>query len=286
MSTVTNERLFIPQTLREALDLLAEDSAITPIAGGTWLMRAPLRGEPLPGRCLAIGAIDELAGVQIEEATVTIGAGVSHAALARAVDGVPDLRGLGQAAMKSANPAIREVATVGGNLATGGFPAADLVPALLAMDAEVIVAHRDREERVPMTRFLEREPRVPPGSLLTGVRVARRRQSSGHARLTMRTAGDYAVAIVSLCLGLQEGGTITEARVAVGSVEPTPRRWTELEQALAGSRADAATAAQAADSLVAGFNGRDGVEAPGWYRTRVLPTLVRRAFEAALPRTA
>ena len=70
--------------------------------------------------------------------------------------------------------------------------------------------------------------------------------------------------------------------MAVGSVEATARRWPELERRLAGLALDPDTAAAAAEAELGAFTGRDGVEAPGWYRVQVLPTLVRRAVHAAL----
>ena len=70
--------------------------------------------------------------------------------------------------------------------------------------------------------------------------------------------------------------------IAVGSVEPSARRWERLEAALLGRPLDAAAAARTAAELADEFSGRDGVDAPGWYRVSVLPSLVRRAVSAAL----
>jgi carbon-monoxide dehydrogenase medium subunit len=74
---------------------------------------------------------------------------------------------------------------------------------------------------------------------------------------------------------------IETARIAVGSVERVARRWERLEACLVGSPMDAHLAAEHAASLSDEFHGRDDVAAPGWYRRQVLPTLVRRAIQAA-----
>ncbi len=71
------------------------------------------------------------------EDRVSFGASVTHAALAKAIAGLPGLEGLAAAATGAANPAIRRVATVGGNLCALDFAAADLVPTLLALDARL-----------------------------------------------------------------------------------------------------------------------------------------------------
>jgi carbon-monoxide dehydrogenase medium subunit len=96
----------------------------------------------------------------------------------------------------------------------------------------------------------------------------------------LRKAGDYPVAIVSIAVTLDPRGVVKSARVAVGSVEPVARRWRRLEADLNGQPLDPNLAADRAESLCGDFQGRDGVEAPGWYRVKVLPNLVRRAIGA------
>ena len=75
---------------------------------------------------------------------------------------------------------------------------------------------------------------MPPGWLLTRAFVPRAARLSAHARLPLRKAGDYPVAIVSVSLERMEDGRARSARIAVGSVEPVARRWPALEQALEG----------------------------------------------------
>jgi carbon-monoxide dehydrogenase medium subunit len=96
----------------------------------------------------------------------------------------------------------------------------------------------------------------------------------------LRKAGDYPVAIVSMAVALGPDGLVSSASVAVGSVEPVARRWRRLEADLVGHRLDSQWAADKAESCAGDFHGRDGVEAPGWYRVKVLPALVRRAIDA------
>jgi aerobic carbon-monoxide dehydrogenase medium subunit len=96
----------------------------------------------------------------------------------------------------------------------------------------------------------------------------------------LRVAGDYPVAIVSLAASVSADGVVGSARVAVGSVEPVARRWRRLEADLIGRPLDSRWAAERAESYSGDFRARDGVEAPGWYRVKVLPSLVRRAVEA------
>jgi len=269
--------VFMPGSIAEALALVAENNAV-PLAGATWILRAPLRREPLADAYVALRDVAALRAVEIREHEISIGAAVTHAALAAALHGLPGCAGLAQAAAQAANPAVRRVATVGGNLCAVGFAASDLAPALIAAGAEVEIAAAGAASRRAVEAFLAERANLPRGWLLTCVFAPRSARLSAHARLPLRKAGDYPVAIVSVSLERTEQGLARSARIAVGSVEPVARRWPSLEQALEGRPIEADAAAALARERADEFTGRDGVEAPGWYRTQVLPNLVRSAF--------
>ncbi|MDF2230981.1 FAD binding domain-containing protein [Albimonas sp. CAU 1670] len=272
--------LLIPATIPAALEAQAAGARL--LAGGTWLMRAPLRGEALSGDFAALHAIEELQRLDLSPQGAEIGAAVSHARLAQALDGLPDLAPLAVAAGASANPGVRRAATLGGNLCAVDFPAADLACALLALEADVDLERLSGPGRLPLARFLETRAEALPGALVAGVRIPRRPGRLGaHVRLPLKRAGDYPVAILSLTADLVDG-RLARPVVAVGSVEAAPRRWPELEAALEGAAPDPAAGATAAAGLLGGFAPRDGVEAPGWYRVEVLPALVRRALGALI----
>ncbi len=273
------DRLFIAATsIEEALTARRQGAVV--LAGGTWMMRDPRRGEAVPGSIVALHRIPALSTVEISSDSIAIGALVTHAALAGALHGVTGFEGLAVAAEHAANPGIRRVATVGGNLCTMGFPAADLIPALLVCDAIVEIETVDGPKHVAIAEFLKDRPSLLADAILTKVHLRRDLTASTHIRLPMRKAGDYPVAIVSIAV---DAGR--RCRIAVGSVEPVARRWPALEQAFAaepgGFPADADRAAALALEHN-NFQGRDGVDAQGWYRRQVLAPLVKRAV-AALP---
>jgi carbon-monoxide dehydrogenase medium subunit len=281
MVTHTSGSVYVAPSLMAALDALDEGGAETaPFAGGTWIMRAPLRHEPLKSRYVAIGKIPELHAIKVEADVVELGAAVTHAALAAALAELPEFDVLTAAANRSANPAIRTMATIGGNLATTAFAAADCVPALLCLDAEVEIASRSDRERITLENFLRMRSTLAPGRLLQRIIVPRRRRKTVHARLPLRRAGDYPTAIVSLAVSVDDAGRVQTARIAVGSVEPVARRWERLEAALVGHPLNSERAAKAAAELADEFSGRDSADVPAWYRVRVLPSLVRRAVAA------
>ena len=274
-------------SLQDALAALDERGAQgQAIAGGTWLMRATLRGESTDRAYVSLCAIEALKQVVVTHAQVEIGACVTHAGLASALASLPEFQGLRFAAGASANPAVRNMATVGGNLCAAGFAAADLVPALLAVEARVEVGSRTDTDIMTVEEFLALRHRLEPGRLVQRILLPRRPPApilSAHARLPLRRAGDYPVAIVSVALTLKPDRTVERARVALGAVESAARRWTQMEEALLGRVLDAQDVADRARALTDGFVGRDGVEAPGWYRVSVLPVLMARAIGQLRP---
>lgn len=275
--------IYVASSLSAALDALSDyGSAGAPFAGGTWIMRSPIRHEPLKTHYVAIGRIAELSVVRIESDTIEIGAAVTHAGVATVLADLPEVAVLAAAAGRSANPAIRTMATIGGNLAASDFAAADCVPALLCLDAEVELADRSASERISLAQFLGIRSTLSPGRMLHKIVVSRRDRKTAHIRLPLRKAGDYPAAIVSLAVTLDARQRIEAARIAVGSVEATARRWERLETALIGRALDPAKAAEIATVLADEFIGRNGVDAPAWYRVSVLPGLVRRAMNTAL----
>jgi aerobic carbon-monoxide dehydrogenase medium subunit len=267
--------LFIARTLADAAAALKERGRSgVPFAGGTWIMRAPLRHEGFPVAPVSIGGIPELRRIEVLPERVSVGAAATHADIAAALAGQPDLAALAEAAGRSANPAIRAAATLGGNLCARDFAATDLVTALLCLDARVELADG---MQLALAEFLAHRASPLTGLLVIRAHIPRRAARSAHARLPLRKAGDYPVAIVSLAMPDDPAAPV---RVAVGSVEPVAKRWPGLEAKLQGRPLDPARAAACAANLAADFQGRDGIDAPGWYRVQVLPALVRRAATA------
>ncbi|NMH97482.1 FAD binding domain-containing protein [Pseudonocardia acidicola] len=274
---ITRSEVRRPASLADAIRELAElgtDGA--PLAGGTWVMRAPLRGAPVARVYVALDGLAELHGIRTGDDAVEIGAMVTHDELA-ALDAPPALAGLIEAARRSAFPAVRSVATVGGNIAAVGFPEADLVPALLAAEARVVVAGPDGERTEDLAGHLASRRERLAGELIARIVVptpAARR--SAFERLTVRGGGEYAIASVALSVDI-EGATVAAARVGVGGVEEIARLSDAAAAVLVGAALDDAAAERAGQAAADECTAREGLDAPGWYRLAVLPALARRA---------
>jgi aerobic carbon-monoxide dehydrogenase medium subunit len=99
----------------------------TPLAGATWIMRAPIRREISPAAgYVALSRIPALRHIDVTESKIRIGACATHADIAARLAPFEECSGLASAAANSANPAIRNVATIGGNLCAAAFAASDL----------------------------------------------------------------------------------------------------------------------------------------------------------------
>jgi aerobic carbon-monoxide dehydrogenase medium subunit len=271
-------RLERPFSIEEAAMLLrdlGEEGEV--LAGATWIMRAPGRGEQMRSTYVSLSAIEGLALIEHGDPT-EIGALATHADLETLDDATGCLGAVSEAARRSAFPAVRNVATVGGNICARGFAEADLVPALLASEADVSMASVQGEAVAPLSEFLESRDRRPIGEIVTKVSIpAFANRHSWFERLTVRGGGEYAVASLAVSIDLDKG-RVSAARIAFGSVEEQPRRWDVAERFVAGLVLEEVHTDPLPGELTDDINARDGFDAPGWYRRQVLPVLLRRGL--------
>ena len=281
MAEEDHQQLISPTSLDDATKALANLGSQGQIfAGGTWIMRAPVRGEFDDKVFVSLGNIEALHNISLDQDSLKIGAMVTHHRIADALKDEPDLVGLMQAASASANPAVRRMATIGGNVCSADFVSPDLVPALIASDATLSLQSGAGNGELSIEEYLRTRSKRPSGELLTSIQVPRGSFRSSHQRILMRQAGEYPVANVSIRYEVNTAGLLDNVRIAVGSVEDTPRRWTQLEQAMTGKAPPELNVTTLAKEHIEEFTGRDGPDAPGWYRTRVLPRLASDAFDA------
>jgi CO/xanthine dehydrogenase FAD-binding subunit len=260
---------------------------LTLFAGGTDLM-VRARARVAAGPVLDVSGLQELRRVERDGDALVLGAAVTWAeCLAH-----PLIREacplLAEVAERFASPAIRNAATVGGNVANAS-PAGDGVAALWALDARV-------EALTPggvTVRAIDEVVRGPgrlglaPGSVLTAFRVpaAVAGEGSGFYKLVNRAWPEHPMAIslasVAVRLRLDAAGRVTLARVVLGAVAPTPVRAATAESALLERVPDAAAVARAArlaaETAAPISDGRASAE----YRRDVLPALVTAALERA-----
>jgi carbon-monoxide dehydrogenase medium subunit len=267
-----------PGTVDEALDLLGSFRDVAaPLAGGTWIMRAPIRREPLRRDYVALRGLAELRGIESRGDGVRIGALATHVEIGGIDAAAGPLGGLAEAARRSAFPAVRNVATLGGNLAAP-FPEADLVPPLLAADAVLDVRSPRGKAAVDVADYLGDARASDELIVATNVPAPHGRRS-WFERLTVRSGAEYSLISVAASIDLARDGAVAEARIAVGAVCDAPTRVHAAEAAITGRRLDRATIETASMAAAAAVTGRDALDAPGWYRVAVLGPLLGRVLE-------
>jgi carbon-monoxide dehydrogenase medium subunit len=206
------------------------------------------------------------------------------AALRRFADGA-----LSEAAGTCGSLQIRNLATIGGNLANAS-PACDTAPPLLALDASVVVAAAGRRRTIPLDRFFRGVNRTAlDGGLLVEILIpAPRLPRGGRATWSFQKLGRLTsdIALVNAAVGLAVDGTgrCAWARIALGAVAPTPIRARRAEALLVGRVLDRAAIEETASMAAAATRPVSDVRATDRYRRRMSRVLVMRALEACARR--
>ncbi|MCZ6552613.1 MAG: FAD binding domain-containing protein [SAR324 cluster bacterium] len=268
-----------PESVEAALEALAS-GPYTVLAGGTDLYPAQT-GRPLDGSVLDISGIPALRGIAEEDGRYRIGALTTWSDIVRA-DLAPCFRGLQLAAREVGGVQIQNAASVAGNLCNAS-PAADGVPPLLTLDAEVETGSVRGRSTIPLAEFIvgNRSTVLKADELVTAVLVPKPRWRAGAAfsKLGARKYLVISIAMAAAVIEWDEGGRVVAARVAVGACSPVARRLPELEAALAGRRAGDAAAAFEPRHL-APLSPIGDVRGSAAYRLDAVAALVRRTLNA------
>lgn len=261
-------------SISEAASALASDRAARFISGGTLLMRAINEGDTTIGT-LVRSTDPAYRLIRNEGARIVIGAGV------RMIDILAnrDVAFLHPVARVIGGPAVRVMATVGGNLFAPS-PYGDLTAALLALDATVMVQSAyGGAQQTPLDQFLASRDRPVSGGLVVAVSVARPASPDAFRFRKVARVKPKGVSVLSIAAHVPvAGGRIAGARVAYGAMAPTPIRARAVERALEGRTLDAAGIAAALAAASEGTSPATDALASAWYRREVLPTHLRRVL--------
>lgn len=278
------ERYAQPTSVKEAVELLATDGWVM-LAGGTDFY--PGLGEgPVSAPVLDISRIDALEGISRDDdrAGWRIGALATWTQLVRADFLPPSFDCLKQAALEVGSVQIQNRATIVGNICNAS-PAADGVPALLVMDAEVGLASAQTTRRLGLSEFLQgnRQTARLPDEIVTGLFIpdAGAQGVSAFFKLGSRRYLVISIAMVAVRLELDDAGLVKTAAVSVGACSVVAQRLSDLENDLIGiSLADVRSVPEARH--LACLSPIDDVRAPAGYRQEAALEGVRRALAACV----
>ena len=268
---------FQPTTLSQAVrDAQVEGVRI--LAGGTDFY--PSHGDVLPDfPILDISRVDEISGINRTDTGWRIGGGATWTDVIRA-DLPRGFDGLKAAAREVGSVQIQNMGTVAGNLCNAS-PAADGVPPLLTLNAEVELVGPDGARRLPLEKFLlgVRKTALTPGEILASLHVPDTgRAVSGFSKLGSRKYLVISIAMVAVYL-IVEDGAISDLRVAVGACSPVAQRLPMLEADLRGAR-DLRGCVM--PMHLSDLSPIDDVRGSGEYRLDVVVPLIERALIAAM----
>jgi CO/xanthine dehydrogenase FAD-binding subunit len=259
--------------LADAASALSSDRGARFLGGGTLVMRAVNEADPSV-QTIVRSTDPSLLHIALSSGRIELGAGVTMAAIL----GERELGFLHPVARAVGGPAVREAATVGGNLFAPS-PYGDFAAALLALDATVAFAGGLGERELPLDEFLSRRER---GSSLVS-RLAFKRPVADTFRFTKVTrVHPKGISVLSIAAQLPlASGRVTGARIAYGAMGQTPLRAKAAERALEGRALDAAGIAPALAVAVDGTSPVDDPIASTWWRREILPIHLRRLLLGA-----
>ncbi len=274
-----------PRTLAEAFALLREHPH-RPVAGGTDLL-VQITGElgDPPERVLDIWHLDELRGIRVESNAVVIGALTTYAELRRSPLVAEFLPAFAEAASTIGAAQIQNRGTIGGNVMNAS-PAGDMLPLLLATDAQLVAGTAQGERWIPAREFWPgyRRTALAPTELLLRISVplADGRQLR-YRKVGTRRAQAISKVVMALAWQADEtaGPAWSNVHLALGSVAATTVRAPATEAVLEGATPTEAIADRAASTLAGEIEPIDDVRSSADYRravaARVLHRLIREA---------
>jgi carbon-monoxide dehydrogenase medium subunit len=276
-----------PETLADAVTLLeryGDEAKI--LSGGQSLLPMLKLRLALTSHLVDIGRVPDLEYIREEGGWLLIGGRTREAALERS----PLVRQryplLHDTVRVIADPLVRNLATVGGNLAHGD-PANDHPAAMLALRAEVVATGSRGRRTIPIGEFFTGlfSTALAPAEILTEIRVPTPPAASGGAYTKLeRKVGDYATAAAAAQVALAPDGTVANAGIGLTAVSPTPLRAVEAEAWLTGRRPDAETLAEAARLAAAAASPAADRRGSESYKREMARVMTIRALTTAVER--
>jgi carbon-monoxide dehydrogenase medium subunit len=275
-----------PQSVKDACALLDENGdEARLIAGGTALLIMMRMKLLNPRVVVSLAKLPDFETIRFDpKQGLTIGAGVRH----RDIELHPAVREhyalLHETFSKVAQPRIRNMATLGGNLCQGD-PLTDPGASLLALDASVVLASSRGQRTLPLDEFFidYYQTAVEPGEIMTEIRVPPPEKNLrwAHIKFLPRSQEDFATVGIALALRTTDG-RCDDVRLALNSAGPTIFRAKKAEAILRGQKISDKVIGEVAENAAAESDPIDDNRGSADYKREMVKVLVRRAAAQAL----
>jgi CO/xanthine dehydrogenase FAD-binding subunit len=271
---------FQPKSLGEALSIAGQQVCLV-LAGGTDIFPAHAT-KPIAAAVLDLSCVADLERIEEHQEEWVMGAGVTWTDVVQA-DLPPAFKALQQAAGEVGSLQIQNRGTVIGNLCNAS-PAADGVPPLLVLNAEVTLASRFTRRRLPLDQFILGNRRTARETDEIAVSLHIPKSSligrSAFVKLGARKYLVISIAMVAARVAVNADGLISDCALAVGSCAPVAKRLRRLEQSLIGQKMGAEM--NIPPELLDGLSPIDDVRGTARYRKDAVKELVKRAIAGAV----
>jgi aerobic carbon-monoxide dehydrogenase medium subunit len=276
-----------PSTLGEATALLSklgEDAKV--LSGGQSLIPLMKLRLASPAHLVDINAIPGLSGIREADGFLRIGALTRESDLEESEIVRTRYPLLHDTSKVIADPIVRNLATVGGNLAHGD-PANDHPATMLALGAEIVAVGPKGERRMPIATFFTGpfETGLKPDEILVEIRLPVPPAGSGGAYLKLeRKVGDFATAAVAVQVTLGANGACEQAGIGLTNVGLTPIKATKAEASLKGKALDESAIKQAAELAAQAAEPSADLRGSVEYKKDLVRVLTARALRKAVER--
>ena len=272
-----------PATVEEASRLLRELPSAVVIAGGTDLIPLMKHEKVVPSHLVSISKIDGIRAIESGDGALRIGAGTRLATLIESEEVGKAAPLLSHTAGLMASPQVRNLATIGGNIANSS-PSADSVPSLYVLGARFSLQNGTQSREMDAEEFFTGpgENVLQRGEILREIVLPAPGEGfrAHYLKHTVKRGLELAVAGVAISLRFDSRKKVKEAKIALGAVAPTPIRAREAEGALVGEKPTTAVLERAASLAGAAADPIDDVRGSRWYRCAMVELLVKRGLTA------
>jgi carbon-monoxide dehydrogenase medium subunit len=262
-----------PETIEEAVALLAEYDGARALAGGQTLLNVMKQRTASPDVLVDLGGLDELRAISVFGSSLEIGAMTTLAAIMRSSEVEVTRPILAEVASTVADVQVRNRGTLGGNICVND-PTNHFPPLLVALDASMTIVGVNGERTVPAEEFFVGvfETTVGEGELLTQIAIPAGGKGAGDG-MTGVTLGVHGTYVANAAASVVDGTW----RIALGCVAAVPVRAVAVENALSGAPVDEGAARAAVEGLGGTLDPPSDVHASADYRRSLAETSVVRA---------
>ena len=275
-----------PSSIKEAVTLLGSlGDDVRTIAGGHSLIPMMKLRLASPAHLIDLAGIADLKGIREDGEDVIIGAMTTQHEVIASDFLAKKIPILSETSIVIADPQVRYVGTIGGNVANGD-PGNDMPAVMMCLNATYHAVGESGERRISAREFYQGAyvTALKPGEIVTAIRVPVPAAGHGHAYEKLkRKVGDYATAAAAVVL-TASGGKVASCSIGLTNVAETPLWAEEASKIVTGSALDAATVKKAVTAAEAITSPASDGRGPAAYRTKMAGVMLTRALDRAKAR--